>query len=342
MKTLLKLTDKEFGFSKTLKRPSNYKRNKAVRAIFFNNKNKVAILHVVKEKYYKLPSGGLKRNESRKKALTREILEETGCTVEISREVGAIEEYYNKLKQVQTSYCYIGKKIGKAVAPKFTKEEISRGFKLQWMDIDTAIKKITISKPNFYRGNFIQKRDLILLKKAKQLFSRTKVLVVKHGETIQNAKKICTGHLNGKLSPKGIKQAKELAKKLKNKNITAIYSSDLKRSVDTANEILKFYPDLKLKTDKRLRERFFGKLQGKKFPKDLDWHNLPKDIETEKSMQVRADKFIGHIKKKHARDTVLIVCHDGIRASIISAILDKPVSWKSSTKKIIHEFELKQ
>ncbi|NQT50134.1 histidine phosphatase family protein [Candidatus Kuenenbacteria bacterium] len=168
-----------------------------------------------------------------------------------------------------------------------------------------------------------------------------KIIITTHSQTIQNTKKICTGHLNGELSEQGIKDANSLGLKFKNKKITVVYSSDLERAKDTAKEILKYYPTLKLKTDKRIRERFFGKLQGKPFPKDLDWKNLPADIETEADMQVRADEFINELKNKHSEETVLIVCHDGIKASLISAIVNKPVLWQDVTKTAVHEFEIK-
>ena len=63
-----------------------------------------------------------------------------------------------------------------------------------------------------------------------------KLIITRHGETIENVKGIAMGSLPGNLSKKGKKQAKLVAKRLKNININAIYTSDLKRAYDTAKE----------------------------------------------------------------------------------------------------------
>ena len=62
-----------------------------------------------------------------------------------------------------------------------------------------------------------------------------KLIIVRHGETIENQAKILQGHLPGTLSNKGIEQAKTIALNLKQEKIAAIYSSDLARAADTAH-----------------------------------------------------------------------------------------------------------
>ena len=52
---------------------------KAVRAVVFDNENKVALINVSKHNYYKLPGGGIENFESVEDALRRECLEEAGC-----------------------------------------------------------------------------------------------------------------------------------------------------------------------------------------------------------------------------------------------------------------------
>ena len=66
-----------------------------------------------------------------------------------------------------------------------------------------------------------------------------KLILTRHGETVDNIKGILQGQNPGKLSENGIQQAKQLALRLKNENIDAIYSSDLARAADTAKEIYK-------------------------------------------------------------------------------------------------------
>ena len=71
-----------------------------------------------------------------------------------------------------------------------------------------------------------------------------KLIITRHGETIENAKRICQGHLGGNLSKKGKLQAKKLAERLKNEKLDVIYSSDLKRTKDTTKEIKKYHRNI--------------------------------------------------------------------------------------------------
>ncbi len=126
--------------------------------------------------------------------------------------------------------------------------------------------------------------------------SNSRLIILRHRESVQNAKNICTGQLGGTLSKKGLRDAKKVGRRLSSYYIDVAYSSDLKRAIDTAKEIIKFHPGLKLKKDARIRERYFGKLQGKPFPKDLDWKNLPKCVESDKRIDLRASKFIKYLE----------------------------------------------
>jgi len=152
-----------------------------------------------------------------------------------------------------------------------------------------------------------------------------RLIVVRHGETIENSKNISMGQRGGNLSPKGTEQAKKLAERFKNRKFDAIYSSDLKRAVNTAHEILKYHP-LKLNLDKRLRERFFGEQQGKLYPENWDWGNLPSDCETDAEICDRVKKFVDDILLKHENETVLLVCHGGIKMALVTIANRRPAS----------------
>ena len=49
-----------------------------------------------------------------------------------------------------------------------------------------------------------------------------KLLVVRHGQTEENAAEIIQGHIPGHLSAKGIQQSKDLAEELKNKGYKTV------------------------------------------------------------------------------------------------------------------------
>ena len=70
-----------------------------------------------------------------------------------------------------------------------------------------------------------------------------KIYLVRHGETIENKNNIMIGNSTekgiGNLTEKGIEQATLLSEYLKSFSIDLIYSSTLKRAVDTAKIINK-------------------------------------------------------------------------------------------------------
>ncbi|MFH1325355.1 MAG: histidine phosphatase family protein [archaeon] len=155
-----------------------------------------------------------------------------------------------------------------------------------------------------------------------------KLILIRHGETIENKKGILMGQLHGTLSDEGIEQAKKVAKRLKDEKIDAIYSSDLTRSLETAKEVIKYHQDIPMHIVKDLRERNFGELQGKtKIEIDWKWYmasdkRIPNG-ETNEEIYQRAKKFLDKIIHEHKNDTVLFVCHGGIGKFLIGVITNK-------------------
>ncbi|MCK5211504.1 histidine phosphatase family protein [Candidatus Parcubacteria bacterium] len=157
-----------------------------------------------------------------------------------------------------------------------------------------------------------------------------KLIITRHGETEENIAGILQGHLPGKLSTKGIEQAKKVALRLKNENIDFIYSSDLARAADTAKEIAKHHSGASIAFVKNLRERNFGEFQGKK-KSDFGWNAKdqkvifiePKEGETMKAVYERAENFLHKIIHKHHDDSVLFVCHAGVGKAMVAVITGK-------------------
>jgi broad specificity phosphatase PhoE len=149
-----------------------------------------------------------------------------------------------------------------------------------------------------------------------------RLIIVRHGQTEENLEHIMIGHMPGKLTKEGIEQARKLALRLKDEKIDVIYSSDLKRAKDTTKEIIKYHSEINVNFTKKLRETDFGSITGIKL-KDVDWKNLPKDVETLNQLYSRGKNFLDKIYSKHKKDTVLFVCHGAIKGAIIGVILDK-------------------
>ncbi len=150
-----------------------------------------------------------------------------------------------------------------------------------------------------------------------------KLILIRHGETIENAKRILQGQLDTRLSKKGIEQAKKVALRLQDKHIDRIYSSDLKRAYNTAKEIQKYHQDISIITDKRLRERYFASLEGKRILGDGWWNNLPKEAETHEDIIARAKSFIFEMLKKYPNKTILAVTHGGFKRAATAILHNK-------------------
>lgn len=65
------------------------------------------------------------------------------------------------------------------------------------------------------------------------------------------------------LNKRGIRDAKIVALRLKDKKFGIAFQSNLLRSSQTLKEVLKFHKNAKVVTDKRITERNYGNLQGK-------------------------------------------------------------------------------
>ena len=147
----------------------SYRVREAARAVVTDGNGKIALLHVSKKNYYKLPGGGLDEGEDILTALKRECQEEIGCAIEVLGEVGSIVEYRKIFTLKQTSYCYVAKVVGEKGTPNFMGDEIEEGFKEVWLSYEDAERALTESKATDYEGSaYIVPRDILLLKEARQ------------------------------------------------------------------------------------------------------------------------------------------------------------------------------
>lgn len=87
--------------------------------------------------------------------------------------------------------------------------------------------------------------------------------LVRHGETEWNIKGIIQGHKDSVLTKQGVVQVKQMAKIFKKIKFDEIFSSDLPRAKRTA-EIIALEKKMAVKTSELLRERLFGRFQGRK------------------------------------------------------------------------------
>ncbi|AWR98200.1 histidine phosphatase family protein [Acidianus sulfidivorans JP7] len=153
------------------------------------------------------------------------------------------------------------------------------------------------------------------------------ILFIRHGFAVSNQQKILS-HDNNlyPLTDEGEKQARFVAQELKKLNISKIYTSPVLRAYQTARIIgdeLSLIPIV----DDRLRERYLGELNNRKFDPNDHWKLKMikgkievKGLENWASMQKRMLEFVNSVKNENG--IIVAVSHyDPIR-SLIGYILD--------------------
>jgi 8-oxo-dGTP pyrophosphatase MutT (NUDIX family) len=144
---------------------TSFKPRTAVRAIVLDE-DKIALIHVKEHDYYMLPGGGIE-NEDIATELHREILEELGCEIEVTGEVGSIEVYFDRWSKKQTDFCYTAKKVRLVADATPTDFEVEEGHNVVWAEsLDEALRLVEKAAPANRDGKLVRARDLLFLKRA--------------------------------------------------------------------------------------------------------------------------------------------------------------------------------
>lgn len=145
-----------------------------------------------------------------------------------------------------------------------------------------------------------------------------KITFFAHSTTTDNQAHKATGWLQGELSEKGIEQAKTLPTLVKDASFTVVYSSDLKRAIDSAQ--LGFGTTHELRTDKRLREANYGSLDGtdKSFKADMTkFIDIPyPNGESYKDTEKRMRSFLDDIKSEFPDGHIAIIGHEATQLAL--------------------------
>ena len=166
--------------------------------------------------------------------------------------------------------------------------------------------------------------------------------IVRHGETEWNAQGRIQGHTDISLSEIGIQQARLVAQRLAGVSLDVAYSSDLKRSAETAREILG-QRSTPLHTTPRLREFNKGVFEGltpeetgQRYPElyaasqvnDLDF--APPGGESIRQTSARMNAFMTELRMRHPDENVLIVGHGGALRAGFVALMELPLeaNWR--------------
>src|SRR6266487_1565847 len=99
----------------------------------------------------------------------------------------------------------------------------------------------------------------------------TRVLLIRHGQSEGNAARRFGGHTATPLSQRGHRQAFATAQSLASESLTAIYSSDLPRAMETAAPLASL-TKIKIQATEAFRERSVGVMEGLTFEEAAEKH----------------------------------------------------------------------
>lgn len=160
-------------------------------------------------------------------------------------------------------------------------------------------------------------------------FDYAEIVVVRHGDTEFNATGKIQGHLEVGLNDKGRLDSAAVAERLsKEPKISAVYSSDLRRALDTAEMIATSCGGLEVIKEPALRERHSGVLQGivrheaakinpeaHKASHSQD-QEIPGGGESINQLNQRCTSCLLRIGEKHRGERVVVVTHGGVMRAL--------------------------
>ena len=167
-----------------------------------------------------------------------------------------------------------------------------------------------------------------------------KLYIVRHGETEWNVIKRFQGQLNTPLTEKGMEKLKETGKNLENVLFEEVYTSELERTVNSAEIILnenRGYKNKKMELKKltELNEVHFGVWQGLKYEEVFlkypeEANNYFYNVKNYKAENVKAEKLkdalerflrgINKILDNHKSGNILIVTHGTVFEMFINYV----------------------
>ncbi len=163
------------------------------------------------------------------------------------------------------------------------------------------------------------------------------LILVRHAETEWNSTGRCQGVADLPLSGCGREQARRVALSLSATPLSAVYTSDLRRAVETAREVAAPH-GLEPVADRRLREMDQGRFEGLRYEEikrsHADflrrWRSAPEVVripggETLLEVQGRMLQVVDEILKQHAGGRVAVVSHQLALSSLLCGLLGLPL-----------------
>lgn len=167
----------------------------------------------------------------------------------------------------------------------------------------------------------------------------SQIFLVRHGEVEGNygPKRTFAGWGDKPLTEKGLRQAQAVAERLAHEKLAAVYTSDLKRALHTAEAIAARH-NLTVQADQALREVNYGQWEGLGDAELLrDWAQhwqrrvadplnvAPPDGESYADLWRRLQPVWEVIGERHRGQSVAIVGHNGSLRILLCHLLGAPL-----------------
>ena len=169
-----------------------------------------------------------------------------------------------------------------------------------------------------------------------------RLLLARHGQTGHNSERRFTGWADPSLTRRGKAEARALGRRIRDERIDAVYSSDLKRTAETAAIAMAQHPVLRegivTVQDPALREANFGEWQGLTFDEarernpDVAAALLARSIdfcapggETIPQVHGRVHDFVNRLHQRHDGDTILVVASGGPLQILVAGLFGMPI-----------------
>lgn len=161
------------------------------------------------------------------------------------------------------------------------------------------------------------------------------VYMLRHAQSVANTKGILAGRDNSvALSKMGQQQSRLLVPYLSSIKFSKIYSSPLRRCIQTIEPFMQANPDLDFKIDERFIEMDYGNWSGRRLAalsREKRWRDIQSkpstftfpDGESFRQMRRRVDQAI--LDLKNQKSPILIITHGDIIKMAVTSLLNLPI-----------------
>lgn len=170
----------------------------------------------------------------------------------------------------------------------------------------------------------------------------TKFVLFRHGQTEWNVGERFRGHADLALNATGLQQARLIATRLQSEQLAAIYSSPLRRAMQTAQPLADALR-IPIQKHEGLNDIDFGALEGmtvddakQAFPEVIEtWLTRPGHVkfpkgDSFKKMRTRIEAMLEEVSTKHDGETIALVSHKVVCGALLCVVLgiDADALWR--------------